>query len=57
MNNQPDFSTWERVNLVNIASDMYLKLQHQDIEMQQLKLDFKDALVAYRQLIIKDDES
>lgn len=51
--NQPDFSTWERGNLVNIALEMYLKLQRQDEEIQQLRHDFKDAIRAYRELTIQ----
>jgi hypothetical protein len=50
---QPDFSTWERGNLVNIALEMYLKLQRQEDEIQQLRHDFKDALAAYRKLTIE----
>lgn len=51
--NQPDFSTWERGNLVNIASEMYVKLELQDEEIKQLKCELKDAIKAYRQLIIE----
>lgn len=51
--NQPDFSTWERKNLVNIALEMYLKLERQEDEIQQLKHDLKDAIKAYRQLTIE----
>lgn len=53
MKRQPDFATWERGNLVNIALEMYLKLQRQEDEIQQLRSDFKDALNAYRQLTIE----
>lgn len=52
--NHPDFSTWERGNLVNFALEAYLKLQRQDDEMQQLRSDLKDALKGYRALITKD---
>jgi hypothetical protein len=51
--NQPNFATWERSNLENIALDMFLKLQRQDDEIQQLRHDFKDTLNAYRQLTIQ----
>lgn len=51
--NKPNFSTWERSNLENIASDMFLKLERQEDEIKQLKQDFKDALAAYRQLTIQ----
>jgi len=53
MKHQPDFATWERGNLVNIALEMYLKLERQEDEIQQLKNDVKDALRAYRQLTIE----
>lgn len=49
--NQPDFATWQQGNLVNFAIEAYGKIQRQDDEIQQLKIDLKDAISAYRQLL------
>lgn len=51
--NQPDFATWQQGNLVNFAIEAYGKLQRQDEEIQNLKLDLKTAINAYRQLLEK----
>lgn len=50
---QPDFATWQQNNLVNFATEAYKKLQNQDEEIQNLKLDLKTAISAYRQLLEK----
>ena len=49
--NNPDFASWNQGNLVNFALEAYLKLQRQDEEIQQLRIDLKDAINAYRQLV------
>jgi len=51
--NQPDFATWQQGNLVNFATEAYEKLQRQDEEIENLKLDLKTAINAYRQLLEK----
>lgn len=51
--NRPNFTTWDRINLENIALEMHIKLQRQQDEIEQLKSDFKCALNAYRQLNIE----
>jgi hypothetical protein len=38
MNDTPNFHTWQYVNLANFATDAYLRLQLQQIEIELLKL-------------------
>jgi len=47
----PTFSTWDRATLDDFARDVYLKLQQQQETIEQLTLDKKTALEAYRRLI------
>ncbi len=51
--NDPDFTTWQHETLASFARDAYGKLQRQDEEIQQLRLDLKDAIKAYRELATK----
>ena len=44
----PTFSTWERKNLDNFALEAHLRLQQQQDQLEQLRLDLKDAIEAYR---------
>lgn len=43
----PDFQSWSHANLVKLAEEMYFELRH-------LRKDLKDALKAYREIIIKE---
>jgi hypothetical protein len=45
----PDFRTWNHENLAKLAKEMYL-------EMLALRQDVKDAIKAYREVIIKEME-
>ena len=47
----PTFSTWERKNLDKFAVEAYLRLQQQQDQLEQARLDLKDAIAAYRTLI------
>jgi len=47
----PTFSTWDRATLDNFARDAYIKLQQQQETIEQLTLDKKDAIDAFRSLI------
>ena len=47
----PTFSTWERKNLDKFALETYLRLQEQQDQLEQARLDLKDAIAAYRTLI------
>jgi len=47
----PTFSTWDRLTLDKFALEAYLRLQEQQDQLEQARLDFKDAIEAYRTLI------
>jgi len=49
----PTFSTWDRATLDDFARDVCIKLQQQQETIEQLTLDKKDAIEAYRMLILK----
>jgi hypothetical protein len=44
----PTFSTWDRATLDKFALEAYLRLQQQQDQLEQLRGDLKDAIVAYR---------
>ena len=46
----PTFSTWERETLDKFALEAHLRLQQQQDQLEQLRLDLKDAIAAYRAL-------
>lgn len=50
----PDFASWSHENLANFARDAYDKLRSQEDEIQDLRLDIKAALEAYRTLLRKE---
>ena len=47
----PTFSTWDRATLDQFALDACVKMQQQQETIEQLTLDRKDAIEAYRRLI------
>jgi len=47
----PTFSTWDRATLDQFALDACVKMQQQQETIEQLTLDKKTALEAYRRLI------
>jgi len=47
----PTFSTWDRATLDDFALDACVKMQQQQETIEQLTLDKKTALEAYRRLI------
>ena len=51
MSGIPTFSTWDRTTLDDFARDVCIKLQQQQETIEQLTLDKKDAIEAYRMLI------
>ena len=51
MNGIPTFSTWDRATLDQFARDVYIKMQQQQETIEQLTLDKKTALEAYRMLV------
>jgi LPS O-antigen subunit length determinant protein (WzzB/FepE family) len=44
----PTFSTWDRATLDKFALEAYLRLRQQQDQLEQLRLDLKDAIAAYR---------
>jgi len=52
----PDFKTWERANLEQFAVESYMKLLEQEDLIQQLQCDLKDAIAAYRELMLRDTQ-
>ena len=46
----PTFNTWDRAVLDKFALQAYLRLQEQQDQLEQLRLDLKDAIEAYRAL-------
>ena len=46
----PTFSTWDRATLDKFALEAHLRLQQQQDQLEQLRLDLKDAIAAYRAL-------
>ena len=46
----PTFSTWDRATLDKFALEAYLRLRQQQDQLEQLRLDLKDAIAAYRAL-------
>jgi len=53
VNDIPTFSTWDRATLDQFALDACVRMQQQQETIEQLTLDKKTALEAYRMLIKK----
>ena len=51
MSDIPTFSTWDRATLDQFALDACIKMKQQQETIEQLTLDKKTALEAYRMLI------
>ena len=51
MSSIPTFSTWDRATLDQFALDACVRMQQQQETIEQLTLDKKTALEAYRRLI------
>ena len=47
----PIFATWDRATLDKFAMDAYLRMQEQQEQLEQARLNLKDAIAAYRTLI------
>ena len=46
----PTFSTWDRAVLDKFALEAYLRMLKQQDQIEQLRLDLKDAIAGYREL-------
>jgi hypothetical protein len=55
MSSPPNFVAWNSQTLANFAHEAYLQLQTQHDLIQQLMVDKKDAIEAYRELIRRYD--
>ena len=53
MSGIPTFSTWDRATLDQFALDACVKMQQQQETIEQLTLDKRAAIEAYRMLILK----
>lgn len=51
--NEPDFPAWKLETLAKFAQDAWLKMREQEAEIEQLRLDLKTALNAYREAVTK----
>ena len=54
MNDLPNFAAWDRQTLDKFALEVYLKLQQQQDQLEQLRGDLKDAITAYRLRNLRD---
>jgi len=48
MNDQPNFSTWEREALDKFAQNAYVLMQQQAEALEQLRQDLRDAMQLLR---------
>ena len=48
MNDIPNFAAWSNENLANFAKEAYVRMQHQQETIEQLRQDWKDAMVEVR---------
>jgi len=48
----PTFNTWDRATLDKFAMEAYLRMQKQLTQLEQLRGDLKDAIEAYRAVVI-----
>ena len=46
----PTFNTWDRAVLDKFVLEAYLRMLKQQDQIEQLRLDLKDAIAAYREL-------
>ncbi len=50
----PTFNTWECPTLDQFAADAYRRMVQQHDQLEQLRGDLKDAIAAYRALLLRD---
>jgi len=48
MNDTPNFAAWSNENLAQFAKEAYVRMQHQQETIEQLRQDWKDAMVEVR---------
>jgi hypothetical protein len=52
MSSPPNFAAWNPQTLANFAHEAYLQLQMQHDLIQQLQCERKDAIKAYREILL-----
>lgn len=52
----PNFSAWSLVNLKDFATEAYIRMQHQDEMIQDLRSDQKLLQETLRKLILENDK-
>jgi hypothetical protein len=53
MNDVPDFKQWDTPALVRFCEQAYVHMQTTQADMEVLRASIKDAVRAYRELVIK----
>lgn len=48
-----DFNTWSQANLAKFAAEANNKIAEQNQQITDLQQDLKDAIKAYRELLLK----
>ena len=48
MNDIPNFAAWSNENLAQFAKEAYVRMQHQQETIEQLRQDWKDAMAQLR---------
>jgi hypothetical protein len=48
MNDTPNFAAWTSENLAKFAKEAYVRMQEQQETIEQLRQDWKDAMVEVR---------
>jgi hypothetical protein len=46
----PNFAAWSNENLASYASEAYVRMQEQELAIEQYQKDLKDAMVEIRRL-------
>lgn len=53
MKDTPNFATWTNENLAQFAAEAYKQMQHQQETIEQLRQDWKDAMVEARKYMME----
>lgn len=53
LTDMPNFAAWSNENLAKFAAEAYVRMQRQQEEIENLKLDAKAALEAARKAMIE----
>ena len=46
----PNFASWSNKNLADFATDAYIRMQEQQVALEQLRHDLKDAMKETRRV-------